>query len=347
MPSGKLAHTHGVRGADARFLGGAVLRRILPLIALAVLMTACSGVSDSPGAAAVAPIEDLSKTPPVSLPDVLAAVAAAEKPQPMPGSITPQQLIAVQKADMDLWGLAGCNPDYEETKINPQQCLVGDQKGAKTLVVIGDSNAFMWSQSLDLAGKRNGWKIYVLGKDNCGPAEMLYYVYPLKRDFTECNDWQTWRQEQIAKMMPAAVLLIGWYGANGGPDRYTSPDDWRDGLVKTAQKFPPGVKPVFMANSPHITVSPGDCLAKDPSDITKCSSPASEVVPTDANDAIKQAADEVGGTDIDDTPWFCAETCPVVINGIIPYSGIYHINHAYGRYLSGVLADALRPEMGP
>jgi hypothetical protein len=327
------------------------LKRLFSLAVLAVmLLTSCSGVSDKPGdvsAVDPTPTASAKDTPPVPLPEVIAAVAAAETLKQLPGNITPQELIQVQQADIKLWGLPGCNPASSDTSIDLSKCVVGDKNGTKTLVVLGDSNAFMWSQSLDFAGQRNGWKIVVVSKDNCGPATMLYYSYPLKRDFTECEDWQKWRQEQIAQIKPAAVLLVGWYGGNAGPDRPTDPIIWRDDLVKTVQQFPLGTKTAFLANSPHITLNPGDCLAKHSDDISQCAEQASDVVPAKGNEGIREAADQVGGTYIDDTPWFCAQSCPIVINNLVAYSGKYHINNDYGRYLSGVLADALRPALLP
>jgi hypothetical protein len=203
----------------------------------------------------------------------------------------------------------------------------------------------MWSQGLDLVGKRNNWKIYVLGKNNCGPAALTYYQYQLKRDLVECDAWQNWRMDQIRQLKPAAVVLIGWYGNNTGPGRPFSPQVWRDGLIKTVEQLPPGTKPVLINNQPHITINPGECLARNSDAVNKCAEKASDVVPTEANAAIQQAAEMTSGAYVDVTPWFCAETCPLVIADVVPYSGKYHINNDYGRYLSGVLADVLRPAM--
>jgi hypothetical protein len=95
------------------------------------------------------------------------------------------------------------------------------------MVVIGDSNAFMWYQGLDFIGKRQNWRIVVLGKDNCGPATMTYYQWQLKRDLTECNTWQKWRMDQVRTLNPEVVLLSGWYDGDrgiAGPDRPFTPD---------------------------------------------------------------------------------------------------------------------------
>jgi hypothetical protein len=96
---------------------------------------------------------------------------------------------------------------------------------------------------------------------------------------------------------------------------------------------------------PHISKPPGECLVEHLSDISKCAEKASDIVPTYANDAIKQAAAATNSLYIDVTRWFCDQTCPTVIAGIIAYCGIYHITHDYGRYLSAVLAEALRHVM--
>jgi hypothetical protein len=308
------------------------------LLAIAACSNATKSSDQSPTFAA--------DTPPATEAQVLAAVKEAQTDTTLPASISPDQLTKIANGDISLWGIDGCNPRYETSSLDDiTPCTVGTPTGAHTMVVIGDSNALMWAKGLDLIGKRQGWRIVVLGKDNCGPAALTYYQYQLGRDLTECDTWQKWRMDQINTIKPAAVLLIGWYGANTGPNRPLTPEIWRDALIKTIEEISPGIKTALLANTPHVTVNPGDCLAKHLTDISKCAEEASAVVPTDANNAIEQAAAATKSDYVDVTPWFCDTTCPAAIAGYAPYAGKYHITHDYAMYLSGVLADALRPVM--
>jgi hypothetical protein len=242
--------------------------------------------------------------------------------------------------------MKGCNPEVQATSLDDiTPCTVGTPTGAHTMVVIGDSNAMMWYQGLDLLGKETGWRIIVLAKDNCGPAALFYYYNPLKRDFPECDAWQKWRMDQINTIKLAVVLLAGWVGGNTGPRRRLTPDIWRDGLIKTIEEFPPGTKSALLANQPHIKVQPQECLAQHMTDISTCAEEASNIVPTEESGAIQQAATATNSNYVDITPWFCDQTCPQVIAGNIVYAGLYHITNDYAKYVSGVLADALHAVM--
>jgi hypothetical protein len=316
--------------------------RVAASVAVVLAIAGC-GQSGSEGQP---PRLDLDSTPATEV-QVLAAVKEAETATTLPSWITPDQLVKTAEDDWSLWVLPGCDPKYETTSLQDiSPCTVGALNGAHTMVVIGDSNAFMWYGGLDFLGKRHNWRIVVLGKDNCGPAAMTYYQWQLKRDLTECDIWQTWRMDQIARIKPEVVLLSGWYdGGQAGPDRPLTPENWRDGLIKTINEMPPGTKTVLLGNIPHISKSPGECLAEHTAEISKCAEKVSDIVQVDSNRAIEQSAAATHSLYVDLTPWFCNQMCPLVIAGIIAYSGIYHITHDYARYLSGVLAEAMRPVM--
>ena len=328
------------------------MKGLIPIfVMMMVALTSCALPNSSSSETSAADASGAESAPPpapVPLDAVLAAVKTAQTATQLPTSVTPAILSKVQRSDISLWGMADCNPEYGTTSLDDlEPCTVGDPDGAKTLVVIGDSQALQWSGSLDWVGKRNGWKVVVLGKDNCGPATLTYYQYQLKRDFTECDEWQKWRMAQIAELKPAAVLMIGWYGGNTGPDRPFGPDIWRDALIATVKQLPPGVKAALLTNQPHITLNPGDCLARNTNDIQKCNEPASAVIDAEGTAAFRAAADATQSTLIDVTPWFCGDqSCPVVVDPNVVYSGKYHITHDYGHFLSGVVSDALQPAMG-
>ena len=280
---------------------------------------------------------------------VSAAVKDAETAKGLPSWITPEQLVKSAEDDSGLWALPDCNPDYEVSSLpDIKPCTLGAVSGAHTMVVLGDSNASMWAPGLDFVGRRTGWRIILLAKDNCGPATMTYYQWQLKRDLTECNAWQQWRMDQVRSLKPDVVLLAGWYDGDkgiAGPDRTLTPDMWRDALVDTIHQVPPGIRTVLLGNIPHITKPAGECLAQNSGDISRCAEKADDVVPAYANNALKDAAAAAGALYVDVTRWFCAQTCPVVIAGVVAYSGIYHTTHDYARYLSGVLQVALKPAM--
>lgn len=322
---------------------GSVLHIVI-CIAMVMVIAGCG----HSGSAAKPPLLTVDSIPATES-QVVAAVKDAETAKDIPRWITPAQLVESAEDDSSLWALPDCNPDYEVSSLaDIKPCTLGAVTGTRTMVVLGDSNASMWARGLDFVGRRTGWRIIVLAKDNCGPATMTYYQWQLKRDLTECDAWQRWRMDQVKSLKPEVVLLAGWYDGDkgiAGPDRTFTPDMWRDALVDTVRRLPSGSKTVLLGDIPHITKPAGECLSRNPGNISSCAEKAVDVVPAYANDALKAAAAATGARYVDITRWFCAQTCPVVIDGVVAYAGIYHTTHDYARYLSGVLAAALQPAM--
>ena len=65
----------------------------------------------------------------------------------------------------------------------------------------------------------------------------------------------------------------------------------------------------------------------------------------DAENAAAQSAAKVAGVAfINQTPWFCAATCPPIVASIIPYTiDAYHGDKTYLNYLTGVLWGSIKP----
>jgi hypothetical protein len=79
-------------------------------------------------------------------------------------------------------------------------------------------------------------------------------------------------------------------------------------------------------------------------DIQACSAErANAISPFDA--AERDAAAAVGGQYVDPVPWVCAEKCEPVISDIVLFYDPYHFTKKYADYLSGALAEALKPAM--
>lgn len=322
-------------------------------------LVSCSGSKSTPAAATVHPSTEAgtadsstARPPatqsttaiaaPVPTSQVLAAVATAQTIQRLPFS--PSKLEAYANDARAAWAIPGCSPADTATSLpNVSDCTFGPKSATHTMMLIGDSHASMWLPAFELTAERIGWQVIDLTKDNCGPADLHYYLYPLKRPYTECDTWQQWRTTEVNKVKPSIVVLTGFIGNNTGPTAHMTAADWQAGIQRTVKLYTTGIHVVVLGDTPHIP-SPGpECLAKNVSNIQVCSSPATQAVPTAFNTAEASAAAATGATYLDVTPWFCAKTCPEVIAGIDVYAGQYHITHDYASYLSGAVQSALGP----
>lgn len=313
----------------------------------ALMLAGCKAAPDesAPGPDAVPERETVSAPAVVPASEVLAAVQAAATLRELPPTITNDALLAASGDYTDQWAVEGCEPALDVSRLHDlTSCTLGDTAGERTMVVIGDSAAAMWHGAFDLIGKRNGWRVLMLTKSNCGPAALTYYQYQLERAYTECDDWQDWRMETIAAENAEIVVMAGNYdGGNQGPDRHTTPEIWRDGLVKTIEQLPEGANAVLVGNIPLPPKSPSDCVASNPGDLTRCAAPAAEVLADQA--PWSEAAAQTGQTYVDVDPWFCTEVCPAVIADQLVYAGRYHIAGQYAQYLSGAIEEAMAPAL--
>jgi len=95
---------------------------------------------------------------------------------------------------------------------------------------------------------------------------------------------------------------------------------------------------VLLGSTPILPHVAPVCLAAHPSDVQRCSSPASAAVPalTDVDRAAARA-DHVAY--VDTVPWFCSDVCTAIIGS----SDVYDVS---GEHISGTRAMALRDVVG-
>ena len=310
----------------------------------ALLVTGCQAVPDQPGTnPQSAPATPVPSAVPQA--EVLAAVAAAAGLRDLPATITAEELLAASGDYAEQWSLQDCDPTLQQSRLDDLgPCTLGDTTSARTMVLLGDSAASMWHSAFDLIGERAGWRVIVLAKSNCGPAALTYYQWQLERPYTECDDWQDWRMDVIDQQKAEIVVMTGFFdGGNQGPDKDTTPEIWRDALVQTIRELPVGTRTFTIGNIARPSQSPSECVADNPSDLTRCAEPAVDVLP--AQDPWAQAAELTGQTYINIDPWFCTDVCPAVIAERLVYSGKYHVTRQYAEYLSGSMAEVMAPAL--
>lgn len=310
----------------------------------ATMMTVgCQAVARSPASAPDQ--EPTAVSAAVSQAEVLRAVQAATALRELPAAITNDELLAASGDYSDQWSIEGCEPALDETRLDDLgPCTLGDTTSERAMVLIGDSAASMWHGAFDLIGQRNGWRVIVLAKSNCGPATLTYYQWQLERAYTECDAWQDWRMKTIDQEKAEIVVMTGFFDpGRQGPDVETTPEIWRDALVETIDRLPQGTKSFLLGNIPRPSESPSECVASNPGDLTRCAVPAAEALPAQGSWAA--AAERTGQTFVDIDPWFCADVCPAVIADELVYSGSYHITAQYAQYLSGSIEEVMAPAL--
>jgi hypothetical protein len=328
-------------------------------VMLAVLGIALAACSSSPGANTptnrtdFAPAYDpngqknsfLGGQKYATIDQVLAAVAAAQQTEVL-SEAAAAHLVELSKPHQD--GPEECF-DERKTSVTTTdtqlgECAYGDPKGTKQMALFGDSRAPMWAATLERVAAITGWQLRVFARGGCPPGEAQYQNNITHAPDLECDTFHEAAVNEIRKLHPQLVVTTSNLHdlANGDTPTTTQ---WRDALVSTLQKLgQPGTRVAILGNLPHWDNNDEQCVAAHARDIQACSAErANAISPFDA--AERDAAAAVGGQYVDPVPWVCAEKCEPVISDIVLFYDPYHFTKKYADYLSGALAEALKPAM--
>ncbi len=245
-------------------------------------------------------------------------------------------------------------PDTFVSTENVASCTFGDPEGTRTIVLTGDSRAEMWFNALNAVATAAKVKLVLLSKNGCPAAAGSFRVNNngtlSNASWPACTAWHKFVISTIKTLAPAAVII----STSVDLELTTSGSGLASAKVTHAEfntfigQLPTGTKLVVLSGFPSPGSSgqnPTICLSKGHSSIQACSfRPNSDENHRIA--ALATAATQHGATVVDEVPWFCTQVCPPIIHGIVAYTvDGYHVDGYYTKYLTGVLATALKPDL--
>jgi SGNH domain (fused to AT3 domains) len=276
------------------------------------------------------------------------AVAAAVRVTSVPASAL--QGIALDPLDEPI-----NLPLFASCKHESGNCLWPNGGTTRTVVLLGDSHAYMWSPAVELALKPLHIRVVLLWLLGCPAANLRVwgtFSNPNTPD-TTCTTWRTKVWRQIDAMKPAAVILSErTYQTFAAPHQIVTDAAWRTALIATIQHFQHvGSRVVILGDIPaHANfVSPPQCLAAHPSHIAACAAPVSgQPAAWQARPQMEaSAAAAAGATFLDTTPWLCARgICPAIIGDQRVYMDWSHLRAHYTESLTPIMAQVLLPALG-
>jgi hypothetical protein len=191
-------------------------------------------------------------------------------------------------------------------------CTYGPDSPTK-VVLFGDSHAAQWMPVLEELAYEKNFTLISLTKSACpGPAVVKVETGEYKN--ADCSAWRENSIARIKSIKPMAVLVSGMQHFEM-PSGYSSRADWwREGEAKTFAALQGSSKHIiYISDTPHPQRDIPSCIAAGR--IDKCNS-------TEPSEAIFSP----GWQQINPTPWFCAQNCPAVINGVVVYRDASHIS---------------------
>ncbi len=284
---------------------------------------------------------------PLAAPGQVSGAAALHKDVPFPQPTADALRPVPRKATQDS-GRAhhdGCLVEQRDTTSG--DCVYGDPTAETTVVLFGDSHAIQYAPALDRMAHRRGWRLVVLTKSSCTPADVQTFNSQLRREYAECDTWRDRALHRIEETSPALVVTgnratTRAVGADGRMSAADSATALRDGYVRTLRRLEQtGADVVTLADNPHPPQDIPACVSKSMDDLSACAFEEDDAL--DFARVGRDAAAEVPGVRlIDPTPMLCEDgTCPAVIGNALVYRNGAHLTATYASGLSGWLEGAL------
>ena len=282
----------------------------------------------------------------------LAALIASSAPvTALPANLVPP----VASAANDLPADKGCLASLDDTSTAPavaQGCdRYGDKDSGTVMVLFGDSHTEQWFDAVNAVAVERHWRLVVLTKSGCTPANALTTKVNARRAFTECATWREDAFTLMASLKPTLVLmstrtyLSAPVDARNLPVKGVADDLWTTAMMDSATRVQKlGARVMLMQDTPDPGgTSVPNCVAAHTTAIDRCALATKSVVYEGRRAALAAAAKSAGMAVIDPKEWFCTDTvCPAVIGNTLVYRDGSHVTTTYVKLLTPLLGGELR-----
>jgi peptidoglycan/LPS O-acetylase OafA/YrhL len=265
-----------------------------------------------------------------ALPDVVAAVAAARRADPIPTGLNPP--IGRLRSSPPQYVLPdGCISRGASSQTSSKVCRVGDTTSRKMIVLIGDSHAMMWLPTVLELAWQDGWVVVPLLRTGCMPNWWITNEGP-----SSCRAWYRWAMRETKLLRPRVTLVGGSIGER--PSSTVSAA--ADGIIAMARALKPDGRVVVIGDPEGLSQQPSDCLLSSGASMATCTAtwpPAT----FRAYDRVAATTRQLGIGFIRTRGFFCFERrCPAVIGHTVAYWDNSHITVAYAVQVSRAFRTA-------
>lgn len=288
----------------------------------------------------VAPAAKATKSAAPALPPKLAALQAelsnALRADTWPAlSPSIDSVVAGGEAPQDI---AACG--MEAKLVNPTSCTWGDPAATKTAVVVGDSMALTYVETLRQAlGNDKGWRVKSYGTFACAFADER----SLGIDTSDaCESRDSDAVKAIVEMHPDIVFVAHHYLERKpvGSTTGISSAQWQSALKLSLDKIQPSTGKIAFLPPPPTdkdikacftkTSRPRDCVTRPPSHWYEVA------------DSERSLAKTIGAVHIDTMKWFCVDDlCPSFAGAVPVKMDWAHMSPAYQTKMGEIAIEQL------
>ena len=263
-----------------------------------------------------------------ALPDVVAAVQAAQRGDPIPSGLTPP-IDHLGSIPAQYAMPRGCISQDASSKSTSKICRVGRPASRKLIVLIGDSHAMMWLPAVLEMAWLDDWAVVPILRTGCMPNRWVTGEGP-----AACRLWYHWAIGQVSRLHPTVTLVGGSVPERQSPVARAA----TDGVIAMASALRPFGSVVVIGDPESLSQSPLDCLLSRHASMATCTTtwPSSSLR---LYDAVAARAKQLGAGFLATRGFVCFDReCPAVIGHTIVYRDNNHVTAAY----SAQVADAFR-----
>lgn len=213
-------------------------------------------------------------------------------------------------------------------------CVYGDEDGAVTVALTGDSKAGQWFEALDRIAEAHGWRLELYLKSACAlnPKEKEADCLAFNESVMDHLTSPSGRVDYVL----TSALLAG----SGADHSYAAAYDAYWTRLEAV-----GSKVIAISDTPQ----PGgdepryECVEQSPEDFLDCAFPANDGLGSGPlHEAVQLGSSR---TWLDLNPWVCPRTpddrCPVVVGNMLVYRQGSHVTRTYVESMTPLIEAEL------
>jgi peptidoglycan/LPS O-acetylase OafA/YrhL len=232
------------------------------------------------------------------------------------------------------------------TPASDQECTWGSPSAPTRIVVVGDSVAMHYANSLRELALTSGGQIqvHVEAMGGCPFSEAEVFTSDQKL-IDACPARKKHAVDYINANKPTVVLISNTYGGyrRVGVEHATTPDDWFDAVRQMVDKVRDSTAEIAWLAAPPDDKNIKACYGKR-------SSVPEDCISRITNQWLSMAATErrlaeaLGGSWVDSRPWFCSidGLCPSFVGSTPTKHDAVHSTRAYEEMIHPVIDESLR-----
>ncbi|HET6907869.1 MAG TPA: acyltransferase family protein [Mycobacteriales bacterium] len=247
----------------------------------------------------------------------------------------------------------GCYPQYDATTV-PSDCQFGDPDGTKVIVLLGDSHAQQWRDSLARQAKDRHWQLWMWAKSECAFTQARTWLTRFHGEYTGCEQWRGKVLQQLATLPRIDLVVVAHAAgyterlldARGRKLSVTQAGPvWTSDWAAMAHRLSALTRHIaIIKDNPRPTVDVAACLDQHRKNASTCSPKRNDAMWAADMLADRELAAHTAHTEmIDFDPQICpGNPCPVVTDdGLIMYRDQSHLTATYAMRFSSQLGRRL------